>query len=133
MTEPVQDTAVTRPRKSDLVPGYTLNVLLGKGGMGEVYKATQLSLRRTVALKLLSTELAKDQVFIARFEKEAAALGALSHPNIVTVVDKGCAEGTYFLVMEYVDGASLREVMRQPTTGLPTKLRTIYDVCRGME
>jgi hypothetical protein len=101
--------------------------------MGEVYKVTQLSLGRTVAVKFLADSLAKEPTFVARFEKEAAALAALSHPNIVSVMDKGCIDGSYYLVMEFVDGTSLREVMRQPGLGLPGKLKVIHDVCRAME
>src|SRR5215813_3688758 len=97
-------TLLARPRAPDLIPGYRLETLIGRGGMGEVYRATQLSLGRIVAIKLLSTELAKDDASVARFEKEAAALAALSHPNIVSILDKGCAAETYFLVMEHIDG-----------------------------
>ena len=82
-------TAISRPRPPDLIRGYRLEKLVGKGGMGEVHQAVQLSLGRTVAVKLLNPELAKDAAFVARFEKEAAALAALSHPNIVSIVDKG--------------------------------------------
>jgi serine/threonine protein kinase len=60
-----------------------------------------------VAVKILSGELAADPTFVARFDKEAAALATLSHPNVVSIVDKGKAENTYYLVMEYVDGPSL--------------------------
>src|SRR5688500_3407511 len=93
--------------------GYRFEGLVGKGGMGEVHRATQLSLGRTVAIKLLSPELANDYTFVARFEKEAAALASLSHPNIVSIVDKGSSADTYFLVMEYVAGPSLRDLMTE--------------------
>jgi eukaryotic-like serine/threonine-protein kinase len=131
---PVPDkTAITRARAQDLVPGYKLEALVGKGGMGEVHKATQLSLGRTVAVKLLSGELAKDPAFVARFEKEAAALAALSHPHVVSIVDKGRAKETYFLVMEYVDGPSLREVMRSPLLDSPSALKISLEICRAIE
>src|SRR4051794_614356 len=107
----IEATSISRAKSPDLIPGYRLDAVLGKGGMGEVYKAVQLSLNRTVALKLLAPELAKDPSFVARFEKEAAALAALSHPNIVDIVEKGRTETSYYLVMQYVDGPSLREVM----------------------
>jgi hypothetical protein len=131
---PVPDkTAITRGRAQDLIPGYKLEALVGKGGMGEVHKATQLSLGRTVAVKLLSGELAKDPAFVARFEKEAAALAALSHPHVVAIVDKGRAKETYFLVMEYVDGPSLREVMRSPLLDTPSALKIGLEICRAIE
>src|SRR5690349_24901277 len=92
-------TSISRTFDPDLIPGYKLEKLVGKGGMGEVHRATQLSLGRTVAVKLLASELATDKAFVTRFEKEAAALAALSHPHIVSIVDKGKAKDTYFLVM----------------------------------
>lgn len=129
----VEPTTVNRARKPDLIPGYRLDSLLGRGGMGEVHKATQLSLNRTVAVKLLSTELAKDPSFVARFEKEAAALATLSHPNVVNILDKGHTDSTWYLVMEYIDGRSLREVMRSPLLEPAGALRMIHDICKGVE
>ena len=101
--------------------------------MGEVHKATQLSLGRTVAVKLLNPELAKDPSFIARFQKEAAALAALSHPHIVSIVDKGKTENTYYLVMEFVDGPSLRELIRAPELDVLGALRRMLEICRAIE
>src|SRR5215831_12483937 len=127
-------TIVARPSAPNLIPGYRLEALIGQGGMGQVYRATQLSLGRTVAIKLLSTELAKDNSFVARFDKEAAALAALSHPNIVLILDKGRAAETYFLVMEHIDGSSLRQVMRSPTApDAGASLRAALQICRAME
>lgn len=126
-------TAISKPRPPDLIPGYRLEKLVGKGGMGEVHKAVQLSLGRTVAVKLLATELAKDKSFVARFEKEGAALAALSHPNIVSIVDKGKCTATYYLVMEYVDGPSMREVMRSPLLDSASALRMMFEVCRAID
>ena len=107
-------TSISRTYDPDLVPGYRLEKLVGTGGMGEVHKATQLSLTRTVAVKLLNPQLAQDSNFVARFQKEAAALATLYHPHIVSILDKGSTDKTYYLVMEYVDGPSLRERMRTP-------------------
>ncbi|MBX5482240.1 MAG: serine/threonine protein kinase [Myxococcaceae bacterium] len=129
----VEATAVNRTRKPDLIPGYRLESLLGRGGMGEVHRATQLSLNRTVAVKILATELARDPSFVTRFEKEAAALATLSHPNVVNIVDKGHHQNTWYLVMEYIDGPSLREVMRSPLLEPGSALRMIHEICRGIE
>lgn len=129
----LEPTAVSRSRQPDAIPGYRLDALLGRGGMGEVHKATQLSLNRTVAVKILSSELAKDQSFVARFEKEAAALATLSHPNIVDIVDKGHDGNTWYLVMEYIDGPSLREVMRSPLLEPGAALRMVLEIARGVE
>ncbi|MGZ6162645.1 MAG: serine/threonine-protein kinase [Myxococcaceae bacterium] len=115
------------------IPGYRLEKLVGKGGMGEVHRAVQLSLGRVVAVKILSVELAEDPTFVTRFDKEAAALATLSHPNVVSIVDKGKAENTYYLVMEYVDGPSLREVMRSPTLDTQGALRIIMEIARAID
>jgi eukaryotic-like serine/threonine-protein kinase len=129
----LETTAVTRSRPADLIPGYKLEKLVGRGGMGEVHKAQQLSLGRTVAVKLLATELATDKAFVTRFEKEGVALASLSHPNIVAIVDKGKAVDTYFLVMEFVDGPSLREVMRSPLLDTQGALKIGVEICRAIE
>jgi serine/threonine-protein kinase len=90
-------------------PGYLLLDLLGRGGMGEVWRARQLSLEREVAVKILSPELAEESAFVKRFDIEAAALSALSHPNVVAIIDRGSHKGTIYFVMEYAKGKSLRE------------------------
>jgi len=85
---------------------------LGRGGMGVVYKARQKSLNRIVALKLLAPERVRDPQFAERFTREAQALAALNHPNIVTIHDFGQAGGFYYLLMEFVDGVNLRQLLR---------------------
>lgn len=127
------NTTVHRARRADLVPGYRLVELVGKGGMGEVHQAVQLSLGRTVAVKLLSHDLAKDDSFVARFEKEGAALASLRHPNIVSIVDRGKTADTYYLVMEYVDGPSLRERMREPDFDSMQALRVLTQIARAID
>lgn len=91
------------------VPGYVLEELLGRGGMGEVWKARQVSLDRQVAVKVLPAKFANDPEFVARFEKETKALAALSHPNIVQIIDRGKAGQHYFFAMELIAGVTLRE------------------------
>jgi hypothetical protein len=95
------------------VDGFRIEELLGRGGMGTVYKATQLSLGRPIALKILSEDLATDEQFLARFHREADALSRLSHPNIVTVLERGELDGKPYLAMEFIDGPSLRQVIRE--------------------
>ncbi|HEY8205902.1 MAG TPA: serine/threonine-protein kinase [Myxococcaceae bacterium] len=129
----VESTAISRPRPPDLIPGYRLEKLVGKGGMGEVYRGIQLSLGRTVAVKLLAAELVHEESFVTRFEKEAVALASLSHPNVVSIVDKGKHKDTYFLVMEFVDGPSLREMMRSPLLDATSALKIGLDICRAIE
>jgi WD40 repeat protein len=96
---------------------YRILAPLGAGGMGEVYEAHDPRLGRRVALKVLRPEVAADPDRLARFEREAKAVAALSHPNILTVHDVGSEDGTPFVVTEFLDGETLREVVshRSPT------------------
>lgn len=91
------------------IPGYKIDKRIGSGGMGEVLLATQESLGRRVAIKLLLPGTGRNtSERLARFEREAQLLASLSHPNIVPVVDRGVVEGRPFIVMEHVEGESLR-------------------------
>jgi serine/threonine-protein kinase len=102
--------------------------------MGEVWKARQVSLDRTVALKILSAEHATDPEFVIRFEKEATALAALSHPNIVQIIDRGAVpqSGVFFFAMELVEGKNLRDVLAEEPP--PSRsLRLVAQICRAIE
>ena len=88
---------------------YQVLSTLGSGGMGDVYKAKDLTLGREVAIKVLKQELASDVERLRRFELEARAASALNHPNIVTIYEIGAHEGTPYIAMEYVEGVTLRE------------------------
>ena len=90
---------------------YKILVPIGAGGMGEVYKARDTRLDRTVAIKVLPRHLSSDPELRGRFEREARAASALNHPNITTVYDIGQHEGTRYVVMEFVDGKTLRELV----------------------
>jgi serine/threonine-protein kinase len=91
---------------------YELHRRLGRGGMAEVYLARDQLLDRPVAVKVLFPALATDAGFVERFRREAQAAANLQHPNIVSVFDWGEANGTYFIVMEYVEGSTLAETLR---------------------
>ncbi len=91
---------------------YELHRRIGRGGMAEVSLARDQLLDRPVAIKVLFPEFATDPAFVERFRREATAAANLNHPNIVGVFDWGEAEGTYFIVMEYVDGRSLSQILR---------------------
>ncbi|MBE2286092.1 MAG: serine/threonine protein kinase [Prosthecobacter sp.] len=106
---------------------------LGRGGMGVVYKARQKSLNRLVALKLLAPERADDPQFAARFEKEAQALAALNHPHIVSVFDFGQASGFYYLLMEFVDGVNLRQLLQSKRLTPKEALSIVPPVCDALQ
>jgi serine/threonine protein kinase len=106
---------------------------LGRGGMGVVYKARQKSLNRFVALKLLAPERADDPDFGQRFTKEAQALAALNHSNIVAVHDFGQAGGFYFLLMEFVDGVNLRQLLRTRRLKPQEALSIIPPICDALQ
>ncbi len=91
------------------IGGYQILERIGRGGMGTVYKATQLSLNRTVAFKVLSSRLLKDDKFIVKFKSEAQAAGNLNHPNIVQVYDVGTDRNLHFFSMEFMDGGSIQD------------------------
>src|SRR5580658_7594358 len=96
---------------------YRIIEKIGAGGMGEVYRATDTKLGRDVALKVLPIETASDPERLARFQREARAVGALNHPHIVTLHSVEEAGGLHFLTMELVEGQSLDQLI--PIEGLP--------------
>ena len=91
---------------------YELHRQIARGGMADVYLARDLLLDRPVAVKVLFDEFSRDPDFVERFRREAQAAANLNHPNVVSVFDWGEEQGTYFIVMEYVDGRSLAEILR---------------------
>ncbi|QDT08687.1 protein kinase domain-containing protein [Planctomycetes bacterium K23_9] len=91
--------------------GYEIKKLIGKGGMGRVFLAEHLHMRRTVAIKMLPSDRMKDQSAIERFYAEVQAASRLMHPNIVAAFDAGEADGVHYMVMEYVDGYTLTQIV----------------------
>ena len=116
-----------------LFPQLQIIELLGQGGMGAVYKARQLRLDRFVALKILARERQDDPQFAERFEREARALAALTHPHIVTVYDFGEAGEHYYLLMEFVDGANLRQLYRAGQCPPARALAIIPQICDALQ
>src|ERR1051325_2589321 len=92
---------------------YEIQSPLGAGGMGEVYRARDTRLERTVAIKVLNSALVASADTKARFEREARTISQLNHPNICTLYDVGHEAGTDYLVMEYVDGETLADRLRR--------------------
>src|SRR6266436_4441737 len=112
---------------------YEIVSALGAGGMGEVYKARDTRLNRTVAIKVLPAELSGNSDLRQRFEREARAISSLNHPNICTLYDIGHERGVEFLVMEFLKGETLAiRLMRGP---LPAEqvLKYAVEICEGLE
>jgi eukaryotic-like serine/threonine-protein kinase len=116
-----------------LLDRYEVGPLLGAGGMAEVYEGRDRLLARRVAIKVLQSQYARDQGFLLRFKREAQAAASLSHPNVVGVYDTGSEDGTHFIVMEYVEGRTLKDVIRQEGPLYPDRAAEIAaDVCSAL-
>lgn len=116
-----------------LFPQLEVIGCLGRGGMGAVYKARQPRLDRFVALKILAPEKQNDPQFAERFEREARVLARLSHPNIVSVYDFGEVQGRYYLIMEFVDGLTLRQVMQLGKVSPAEALELVPKICEALQ
>jgi serine/threonine protein kinase len=116
-----------------LFPQLEIIGFIGKGGMGAVYKARQPALERFVALKILPPSVAQAAGFAERFNREARALARLVHPNIVAVHDFGEAGGLHYLIMEFVDGANLREVERAGRLAPEQALAIVPQICEALQ
>ena len=104
---------------------YELHRQIARGGMADVFLARDLLLDRPVAIKVLFDQFSKDKQFVERFRREAQRAANLNHPNIVSVFDWGEESGTYFIVMEYVEGRSLAEIIRTEGSIHPDKVAEI--------
>src|SRR5436190_10106231 len=102
---------------------YEILTPVGAGGMGEVYRARDTRLERTVAVKVLPAHLSRSEEIRQRFEREARAISSLSHPHICALYDVGNQDGTEYLVMEFIDGESLAERIRRGPLPLSQILR----------
>ncbi len=114
-------------------PQLEILELLGRGGMGAVFKARQKNLDRLVALKILTIDPAEEGAFGDRFQREAKALAKLNHPNIVSVFDFGVTDGLYYFLMEYVDGANLRAMMQSGEMKPEAALALIPAFCDALQ
>jgi serine/threonine protein kinase/N-acetylneuraminic acid mutarotase len=123
--------------KPQLVPGdqlgdYTIQNLIGRGGMGEVYLAKDLVLNRRVALKVLPLEYTRDRDRLLRFQNEAQAASALNHPNILTVYQWGSFEGLQFIVTEFVEGETIRELISRGSFDLKQVLDVTVQISSAL-
>jgi CheY-like chemotaxis protein len=115
------------PRIGQTIAGYRIESRLGRGGMGVVYRAEHLNLRRSAAIKIIAPEYAEAKGFRERFEREARISAALQHPNIVTVYDAGEVDGLLYLAMQYIEGSDLAAVLSEQGRLRPYRA---IDTCR---
>ncbi len=111
---------------------YELEELVGSGGMSSVYRAHDRLLDRKVALKVLHEQYTGDAEHVGRFRHEARAVATLSHPNIVTVIDRGEHDGRQFIVLEYVDGENLKELIRRGPLPVATAVDLAIQISQGL-
>ena len=114
-------------------PQLEILELIGKGGMGAVYKARQTQLDRLVALKILPPRIGEDPAFAERFTREAKALAKLNHPGIVTIYDFGRADGLYYFFMEFVDGVNLRQLLQAGRISAREALAIVPQICDALQ
>src|SRR5215469_3440466 len=111
---------------------YEIVGALGAGGMGEVYRARDARLNRSVAVKILPTAVAEDADLLHRFEREARSASALNHPNIVTIYELGRDGATHFIAMELIEGKTLRELLREGPLPIQRALEIAVQVGEGL-
>jgi serine/threonine protein kinase len=134
-TETVSHATFQAPELEEvasLFPSYDVHSLIACGGMGAVYHATQRSLDRDVAIKILPREFSQDAEFRVGFEAEAKAMAKLNHPNLIGVYDFGEAGGLLFIIMEFVPGTSLYAVCHGQPVEESEAIKIVIDVCRGL-
>src|SRR5437762_13781012 len=112
---------------------HEITALLGKGGMGEVYRARDTELKRDVAIKILPDEFSRDPDRVSRFQREAEVLASLNHPNIAAIYDLAEANGTRFLVLELVDGETLADRLKRGPIPLEEALGIAKHICEALQ
>ncbi|MDP1848712.1 MAG: serine/threonine-protein kinase [Solirubrobacteraceae bacterium] len=120
-------------KPGDQVAGYRIESVLGRGGMGVVYEATQLSLNRTVALKVMYPHLSQDPVFRARFRREGELQASIDHPSIVTVYEAGEADEGLFIAMRLVRGSTLKDLIAEEDLGGEDAVRLLRPIADALD
>jgi HEAT repeat protein/predicted Ser/Thr protein kinase len=133
IVNPPPDDPLPLPEVAKHFPQLEILECLGRGGMGVVYKARQPLLNRLVALKILARDPQKAAAFAERFTREAQALARLNHPSIVTVHDFGETGGLYYLVMEFVDGVNLRQLLQGSQLKPQEALAIVPKICEALQ
>src|SRR5215831_18533313 len=110
-----------------------ITALLGKGGMGEVYRARDTKLKRDVAIKLLPDEFSRDADRVSRFQREAEVLASLNHPNIAAIYDLQEVDGSRFIVLELVEGETLAERIARGALPLAEAMEIARQICDALE
>src|ERR1700742_249713 len=117
----------------DVVDGYTIQSVLGSGGMGIVYRAANPTLPRSDAMKIFSAEFSRDDQFRARFQREADVAATLGHPNIVTVYTRGEFNGRLWIAMQYVAGTDADRELKAGTMTAQRAAHIVTDVARALD
>ena len=112
---------------------YRIEQQIGSGGMANVYRAHDEILNRTVAIKVLRSEFSHNEQFIRRFEREAHAATSLNHPNIVAIYDVGDEDDLYYIVMEHVDGMTLKQYLQEEYISVDEALRIMGQICDAID
>ena len=106
---------------------YEIVAKIARGGMATVYRARDLRLSRQVAIKVMRSDLGEDDEFAAKFDREARAAAVLSHPNVVSIFDQGASDGRPYIVMEFIDGETLRKVISREAPMSPERALTVFE------
>ena len=121
------DRLVAQVKPGDVIGGCLIDVMVARGGMGVIYRATQVELARDVALKVIAPELASDETFRERFKREALMAASVQHPNVVPVYEAGEDHGLLFLAMRFIDGTDLRTLLADDGRLAPARVARLVE------
>src|ERR1700676_5655529 len=132
---PVRPVINTKFKRGDIIGGrYDILELLGEGGMGAVYKASDRELNRFVALKLIRSDLASNPAILARFKQELLTAHQVTHKNVIRIYDLAEADGVKFITMEFVEGSDLRQLLKEHGRFSPDEaVDIIRHVCMALD